>query len=267
MTSPTARLRRGWSTGKKIWGSSSQVSAGITLHYPREAWYEENAAEMLRLLHETRARLAEGLGIQPPSEVTCLVTDPEWAGEVFGVAGLAVEDFILVACAPRCLSEFAGTAAHELAHLLSRSLGPSEAPFKCEGFACYAAEIIDAAVKPCGLPLHNHLVWMLSVGLRPTLPEMWRRTDHTPELYDLAWSFATFVVETYGLDRYSELYGAVDQPLEARIRESLGLSPAKLERAWFEAARAGVDMPPAALSRMRRGAGSACSRAAWLSSR
>jgi hypothetical protein len=265
MTSRTARLRRGWSTGKKIWGSSSQASAGITLHYPREDWYEENAAEMLRLLHETQALLTEGLGIQPPDEVTCLVTDPEWASDVFGVAGLALEDFILVACPPRCLSEFAGVAAHELAHLLSRSLGAYEAPFKCEGFACYAAEIIDADVKPFGLPLHYHLVWMLSVGLRPTLPELWRRTDHSPELYDLAWSFATFVTETYGLNRYSQLYGTTEQPLDVRVQESLGMSPAKLELAWFDAARASVDESPAALSRMRRGAGSACSRAAWLS--
>jgi len=264
MASRTAQLRRGWSTGKKIWGSGYQKSGGITLYHPREAWYEENAAEMLRLLHETQALLTEGLGIQPPDEVTCLVTDPEWAGDVFGVAGLALEDFILVACPPRCLSEFAGTAAHELAHLLARSLGPSETPFKCEGFACYAAEVIDADVRPFGIPLHHHLVWMLSVGLRPTLAELWRRSDHTPELYDLAWSFATFVVETYGLARYSQLYGATDQPLDARIRESLGLSPAKLEHAWFGAASASVNKSPAALSRMRRGAGSACSRAAWL---
>lgn len=261
-----SRLRRGLITGKKAWDSNSRKSEGITLLYPRDDWYEVNAAEMLRLLHETQARLEEGLGITRPGNMTCLVIDPEWASDVLGVAGLALDDLIVVACAPRCLSEFAGTAAHELAHLFARSIGTSEAPFKCEGFACYAAEVIDADVQPFGVPLHHHLVWMLSVGLRPTLPELWRRTDHTPELYDLAWSFATFVVETYGLSRYSQLYGAVGQLLDVRIRESLGVSAAKLERTWYNVARSVVTVPPATISRMGRGVGSACSRAAWLGS-
>ena len=44
--------------------------------------------------------------------------------------------------------------------------------------ACYAAEVIDADTRPFGLRLQYHLVWMLSVGLRPTLHELWARRDY-----------------------------------------------------------------------------------------
>lgn len=261
-----SRLRRGLRTGGKILASDRCQSSGTALLYPREPWYAENAPEMLRLLRETREQLEEGLGIASPNDITCLVTDPEWALDTLGVAGLALENVIVVACRRRCLSEFAATAAHELAHILSRSVGAYENPFKSEGFACYAAEVIDAETRPCGLPLHYHLVWMLSVGLRPSLPELWGRTDYTPELYDLAWSFATFVVETFGLERYYKLYGALGKPVEERIQECLGTSLMKLERDWYAAARGGVDADGTAISRMSRYVGSICSRAAWLGS-
>lgn len=260
------RLGRALSIGGKVLGSSYCESGGFGLLYPREPWYAESAPEMLRLLRETKGRLEEGLEISFPGDVACLVTDPAWALERLGVAGMALEDLVIVACRTGCLSEFASTAAHELAHVLSRSVAPYETPFVGEGFACYAAEVIDADSRPCGLPLHYHLVWMLSVGLRPSLPELWRRTDYTAELYDLGWSFATFVVETFGLDRYYTLYRLADQPLEARIRESLGTSAMKLERDWHASASSSVDVAPAAISRMGRPEGSACSRAAWLGS-
>lgn len=259
-----SRLRLNRHLRGKTRGSDLSRSDGLTLYYPRESWYAENAPEMLRLLRDTKARLEEGLGIAVREEVACLVTDPDWAFDTLGVSGLALNHLILVACRPRCLSEFAGTAAHELAHVLSRSVAPYENPFKGEGFACYAAEVIDADTRPCGQPLHYHLVWMLSVGLRPSLPELWRRQDYTAELYDLGWSFATFVVETYGLERYYALYRAVDKTLEARISDSLGISAAKLERDWHAAARDSVDLDGAAISRMGRYTGTMCGRAAWL---
>lgn len=262
-----SQLRRNGRTGAKVWQSSSCRSGEFILFYPGAPWYEENAPEMLRLLGETKTLLEEGLRLRRDREILCLVAKPEWTSEVLGVAGLALRDTVVVACPARCLSQFAAVAAHELAHLLAWSLGASETPFKAEGFACYSAEIIDAATRPFGVPLHHHLVWMLSVGLRPTLPELWHRQDYSPELYDLAWSFTTFVVETFGLERYARFYGAVGAPLDARVRESLGLSVTALEQCWYATARESVDVPASAIARQHRHLGMACSRAAWLGSR
>ncbi len=58
----------------------------------------------------------------------------------------------------------------------------------------------------------------------------------------------------------------MDKTLEVRIGDSLGISAAKLEREWHAAASGSVDVDAAAISRMRRYAGSMCSRAAWLGS-
>ncbi|MGV3719822.1 MAG: hypothetical protein ACO1SX_02840 [Actinomycetota bacterium] len=253
-------------SGKALTSSCSQAD-GIVLFHPRQPWYAENAPEMIRLLQEMKGQLQEGLRLSGPRDIMCLVTDPKWALERLGVAGLAMNSLILVTCPERCMSEFARTAGHELAHVLSRSAGEHETPFKCEGFACYAAEVIDADTRPFGMPLHFHLVWMLSVGLRPTLAELWRRQDYTAELYDLGWSFTTFLVERYGLERYYCLYRAVDEPLETRLGEAYGLSSSQLEREWYAVARASIDVDPAAMSRMGRGAGGGCSRAKWLSGR
>jgi hypothetical protein len=261
-----SNLIRGLKVGQKALASKYCHAGGFALFHPNEPWYAETAPEMLRLLRETKGLLEEGLGIACRRELTCLVTDPEWALETLGVAGLALENLIVVACRKRCLSEFAGTAAHELAHVFSRSVGAYETPFKGEGFACYAAEIMDADTRPSGLPLHYHLVWMLSVGLRPSLPELWRRSDYTSELYDLGWSFTTFVVERFGLERYYRLYRASSESPEARIVESLGMSATKLERDWYAAARESVEVDAATIGRLRRGEGQMCSRAAWLGS-
>jgi len=247
--------------------SSYSQSAGIALLHPHQGWYAENAPEMIRLLQKMTGQLEEGLGLSGPPEIACLVTDPDWAAERLGVAGLALKSLILVSCRERCISEFARTAGHELAHVLARSVGKYETPFKSEGFACYAAEVIDADTQPCGMPLHFHLVWMLSVGLRPTLTELWRRQDYSAELYDLGWSFTTFLVERYGLERYYDLYRAADEPLASRLSKASGLSSGQLEREWYAAASASVTVAPTAISRMGRGVGAGRSRAKWLAGR
>ena len=124
------RLQRKLRIAGQAWELDYTRGEGIGLFYPRAPWCAENAPEMLRLLSDTRTRLQEGLGIAADGDLTCVVAEPDWVEEALGVSGLALGDVIIVACRPRCLSDFAGTAAHELAHVLSRSVGLWETPFK-----------------------------------------------------------------------------------------------------------------------------------------
>jgi len=97
------------------------------------------------------------------------------------------------------------------------------------------------------------------VGVKPRLAELWGRRDYCPELYDLAWSFASFTVEQFGQERYFALYRAEGEPLEKRMEAVLGRTLAQVEREWFECARSRVGASVREISRTRRYDGSFCS--------
>jgi hypothetical protein len=236
----------------------------IALGYPRKPWYTENAPLMLHLLGDAAQRLEKALGVLMPT-TSCYVVEPETALAIQGVTGAAYQTMIIVGIPPGHLSVLGGVGAHELAHILSRQLGDSSPPFKGEGFACYGAWKIQAQTMPTGVPLHFHLGWLLSVGVRPTLEELWERRDYTPELYDLAWSFAAFVAERFGQERYFDFYRSVRLCLRDRLEESLGVTTSELERDWHDHARRHVGPQAGRVRPRRRWDGCVCSRAAWLS--
>jgi hypothetical protein len=105
------------------------------------------------------------------------------------------------------------------------------------------------------------------VGVKAHLEDLWERRDYTLELYDLAWSFASFLAERFGQERYFHFYGSTARSLREQVETTLDLPLAKLEKQWHEAARGRVPGDPARISRMQRYAGSVCSRAAWLGRR
>src|SRR5262249_24095620 len=133
-----------------------------------------------------------------------------------------------------------------------------------EGFACYSAAIVGADSGPMGLPLHYHLVWLLSVGVKSSLVDLWQRGDHSPELYDVAWSFADFVARQFGQDRYFSFYRSKRKDLAGRVAATLDVTLPRLEREWHDYARSRVKLDPSRIGRFDREAGVLCSRAAWL---
>ena len=257
--------RRIWKLTRTVAAWRSCGTEAVQLYYSPEPWYVENAAVMLRIADDTARRLTRELGLTFPRRPLCGVTTPAAAEAIQNSLGAAYETCTLIGVPERQLSTFAATAAHELAHLLSRSLRPYPCSFMAEGFACFAAARIGVERRPCGLPLHYHLVWMLGVGIRLSLAELWERADYTCELYDLAWSFATFVEGSFGRERYFALYRSEAPNVEEQVAAALGTTARRLEREWFEHARSEVTVPAREISRMRRYAGSVCSRAAWLS--
>src|SRR5436305_1360473 len=69
------------------------------------------------------------------------------------------------------------------------------------------------------------------------LADLWQRRDYTPELYDLAWSFAAFVVQRFGRERYFAFYGSREKEISRRIKATLGVSVEQLEGEWHDHAR------------------------------
>jgi hypothetical protein len=170
---------------------------------------------------------------------------------------------VVIGFPPHHIPAFALTAAHELAHVLAFRLGSYGPFFKGEGFACYAAWLIGADRMPCGLPLHFHPAWLLSVGVRPRLEELWQRRDSTPEMYDLAWSFAVFLAQRFGRERYFDFYRSEAERLPARVEATLGLPLPRLEKAWHDHAQGAVDLKARPIRALDRYVGHLCSQAAW----
>ncbi len=246
-----------------IFQSASSQSGPIILHYPRTSWYAANAGGLMRVLVKTARQLETALDLSLP-KTDCYVVEPETAWIIEEAAGAAYRRSILIGVPERHLSDVAGIGAHELAHILSYQLGRYEPPFKGEGFACYGACRIQAQSIPMGIPLHHHLAWLLAVGVRPRLIELWQRREYTPELYDLAWSFAAFLAGRFGQERYFRFYGSRIGDLNRCAEAELEISLTHLEADWWETARHSVRGDPRRISRLHRYAGCVCSRAAWL---
>jgi hypothetical protein len=260
--------RRGIAAWSMIAHSDCCRSESIELWYPKIAWYQENAAAMLGIVDETAVDLERKLGLALPKATRCFVVEPERGTDLLGGAmGIACADLAFVAPPERHLSDLGRVAAHELAHVLAHGLGDHQPPFLAEGFACYAAWLIEADRMPMGMPLHYHLVWLLSVGVKPRLEELWGRKDYSPELYDLAWSLAVFVANRFGRDRYFDFYRTNAESPRDRVEATLGVSLARLEKDWYEDARRRVRVEPSQISQLHREAGVLCSRAAWLRKR
>jgi hypothetical protein len=242
-----------------------QIREGsLTLLYPPGTWYAEHAGEMLRLLVDTTGQLERSLGLTLPT-TDCFVSDPETAMRIQGTTGMAYGHSTLIGFPERCMSEFAATAAHELAHILSYRLGRPEPRFLAEGFASYAAERIGVDVMPLGVPPHYHTAWLLSAGVTLRLTDLWARRDYTPELYDLAWSFADFLVERFGQERYFQFYAAREPEIGQRIEQTLGMDAEQVMREWHEFSRRQHRIIRG--KQRQRYPGSICSRAAWLRQR
>jgi hypothetical protein len=239
----------------------------IRLCYPPGSWYAENARELLQLVDEVAVQLEERLRLRLPRPTPCYVVAPDVMEALLdGMRGVAFDRSVVLGVPPRHQSEVAGVAAHELAHVLSHALGGYRPRFKGEGFACWAAWRIRADRWPMGLPLNYYLKWRLAVGIRTSLAELWERTDVSPELYDLGWSFAAFLVKRFGQECYFDFYCAQTASLEERIEATLDVSMARLERAWHEHAD-GVPLAGSQISRLHRYAGVLCGRAEWLNAR
>ncbi len=179
--------------------------------------------------------------------------EPETLAKIREVRGLASRRSVLVGVPRGHLSEFGSVVTHELAHVFSHSLWRCGHPFKAEGFACYAAWLVGADPVPFGVPLHHHLAWLLSVGVHPSLRDLWAAGNYGGEIYDLSWSFTCYVAQRFGREAYFRFYSSNSRCLDARVQAAFGLPLARLEREWHDEARH-LGAMPASRAKARGGA-------------
>ncbi|MCS7264481.1 MAG: hypothetical protein NZ805_06580 [Armatimonadetes bacterium] len=162
------------------------------------------------------------------------------------------------------LSTLAQISAHEFAHVLSTRLGWYETPFKGEGFACYSAAESGIDLMPMGLPVHYYPKWLISRGVTLRLGAFWHLRDYSLGLYDLAWSFATFLVVQYGRERYFAFYADKSKDLNERLLKFFSATALTLQERWSEFVWESVDADPEQICEMHRKVGRVCSRSMWL---
>jgi hypothetical protein len=218
----------------------------------------------LEIARQEAIRLSNFFGVSWPSGISVYVTDRETAKEIQGVEGAAYRQATIIGFNEMHISEYARTVTHELAHILSHEIGRYDCMFNGEGFACFATWALDPKAVACGLPLHYHLVWMLSVGLDVSIESLWERDDYNAELYDLGWSFTAFCVEVLGRDRFLQYYADRTGGPRERIERAFGKPLRRVEKEWHARARDRVPFPPRQIPQMGRYNGHMCSRAAWL---
>ncbi len=262
---PLLEWRRTKEAVKMVLSAKGVEQGKLHLLYPPIPWYEMHATEMLRLLHKVMEQLECATGLSFSEKIACFVTTPQQAEIINqGAAGRVYKNVVVVGVYERQISELIQIAAHEFAHSLSYRLGEYEVPFKGEGFACYAAAAAEIDLMPMGLPLHYYPKWLLASGVQLLLGRLWQRKDYSPELYDLAWSFAHFLCEQFGAERYYAFYAATGMDFSERCRKFFGHSALALQELWSEYVWEQVDKDPSEIREMSRYTGRVCGRAFWL---
>lgn len=223
---------------------------------------------MLSIVHEVGEKLEQGSGLPLPDPTICYIATPEQAEVINrGALGATYRNMVIIGLTERQLSQLALVATHELAHVLSYRLGDYETPFKGEGFACYMAASTGIDPMPCGLPVHYYPKWLLSTGVELPLVRLWQRWDYSPELYDLAWSFASFFADRFSRERYFAFYSARAKDLNERLIKIFGVPTLALQEQWSDYVWERVGTDPSQIREMHRYVGMVCSRALWLKQR
>lgn len=117
---------------------------------------------------------------------------------------------------------------------------------------------------PMGLPVHYYPKWLISRGVTLRLGAFWHLRDYSLGLYDLAWSFATFLVVQYGRERYFAFYADKSKDLNERLLKFFSATALTLQERWSEFVWESVDADPEQICEMHRKVGRVCSRSMWL---
>jgi hypothetical protein len=128
---------------------------------------------------------------------------------------------------------FNSTPAHEMVHVIGVKMGTPETHLLGEGIAVY---LNGAPPK-----VHHQKAAQLLAGKKlPSLKSLVEEFREQELGYPAAGSFCGFLIETYGLEKFKEMYPTADAP--AAFLKVLEMSLDDLERKWHEfLAAAGKD--------------------------
>lgn len=173
------------------------------------------------------------LNVHDDAVLTVFLADEMFDDNCRGCQGFAASDLhqvFLLQDGSVALDEMQALITHEVAHVITGNhIALPNSLFFAEGFATY---LMDDDVQQAGyITSIQAAAWAYQAGVLPPLAFL--RDDATYEgrvrrrlEYDAAGSFSRFVVETYGLDAYRELY-------RTRVpEEALGVGWQQLEEQW-----------------------------------
>lgn len=173
------------------------------------------------------------LGLQDDSPLTVYLADQMFDDNCRGCQGFAASDLhqvFILQDGSVAFDELPGLITHEVAHVIAGNhIALPNSLFFAEGLATY---LMDSDVQVAGyITSTQSAAWAYQAGVLPSLAFL--RDDATYEgrvrrriEYDAAGSFSRFVIETYGVDAYTELY-------RTRVPEDvLGVDWQQLEAQW-----------------------------------
>jgi hypothetical protein len=197
--------------------SEAHTHGIFTVRWRPGAFHPDRAYEVAQIASESldRANLLLGTNDYEPMEI--FLADQLFAEECWGCQGFAASDlrqvFILQdgSVAP---DEFAVLLVHEIGHVLAGlHIALPHSLFFAEGLAVW---ISDAHMQSAGyISALQTAAWAHQLGVLPTLTQL-RQATYEGRVrarieYDGAASFTFFLIDTYGMDAYKDLY-ALDPP-------------------------------------------------------
>lgn len=192
---------------------SEQHQHGLfTVRWRPGAFPPERAAEAAEIATESLQRVNFLIGTNDYEPIELFLADQLYAEECWGCQGFAASDlrqvFILQdgSVAP---DEFRILVVHEIGHVLAGlHIALPHSLFFAEGLAVW---ISDEDMQNAGyISSLQTAAWAHEVGILPSLSEL-RQAGFEGRVrarveYDGAASFTFFLIETYGMEAYKELY-------------------------------------------------------------
>ncbi|MCO5176556.1 MAG: hypothetical protein M9890_06250, partial [Thermomicrobiales bacterium] len=205
----------------------------VTVAWRPGAFDPSLAQNIAAMAEHGTAKVNAFLGTDDTSPLTVYLADQMFNDDCRGCQGFAASDLhqiFILQDGSVAMDEMQGLITHEIAHVIAGNhIALPNSLFFAEGFATY---LMDDDVQASGyITSIQSAAWAYQAGVLPTLEFL--RDDATYEgrvrrrlEYDAAGSFSRFVVDTYGVEAYSELY-------RTRVPEQvLGVDWQQLEEAW-----------------------------------
>jgi len=213
--------------------SETYTFGNVTVAWRPGAFDPSIAQSIAAMAEHGTAKVNAFLGTDDTTPITVYLADQMFNDDCRGCQGFAASDLhqvFVLQDGSVAMDELQGLITHEIAHVIAGNhIALPNSLFFAEGFATY---LMDDDVQAAGyITSIQSAAWAYQAGVLPTLAFL--RDDATYEgrvrrrlEYDAAGSFSRFVVDTYGVEAYSELY-------RTRVPEQiLGVDWQELEQQW-----------------------------------
>lgn len=213
--------------------SEAYTFDGITVAWRPGAFDAAFAPTVAQMARNGLDQVSAFLNVDAAVPLTVYLADEMFDDNCRGCQGFAASDLhqiFILQDGSVALDEMQGLITHEVTHVIAGNhIALPNSLFFAEGFATYQ---MDADVQAAGyITSLQSAAWAYQAGVLPSLDFLRDEATYEGRVrrrleYDAAGSFSRFVVETYGLDAYTELY-------RTRVPEqTVGVDWRQLEEQW-----------------------------------